>query len=145
MKRLVLCIDLGSSSVRCSLYRLPDEGTKTVQPFDETESISMAWEAVHAETGKVRLQQPRVDGTTISLFDLVDQCIDATLVQLSLASEVRIAAIGFSSLVMNLIGVDKEGNPVGEEATLSYACNLPVVSAKVNELQRWVRRSALWI
>lgn len=47
-----------------------------------------------------------------------------------------IVAVGFSSLVMNLVGVDAEGIPVGDEATLSYACNLPQVATKVKELQR---------
>ena len=138
--QLILCIDLGSSSVRCSLYSMSGSSSneESVQPFDE--ACSLAWEAVHHETGKIRFQQgiPGDKGNeNVTLIDLVDQCIDKTLSKLkSLSSEVEIVAVGFSSLVMNLVGVDANGVPVGEEATLSYACNLPQVTAKVKELQR---------
>ncbi len=36
---------------------------------------------------------------------------------------------------MKLSGVDAEGEPVGEEATLAYACHGSAVAAKVQELQ----------
>jgi len=150
---LILCIDLGSSSVRCSLYSMNGSNSnnvESVQPFHEASSLS--WEAAHHETGKIRLQQqpnqqqqqqqqamvPGIhENETVTLFDLVDQCIDTTLAKLQSTSSsgVEIVAVGFSSLVMNLIGVDAHGNPVGEEATLSYACNLSQVAAKVKELQ----------
>ena len=36
----------------------------------------------------------------------------------------QVVAIGFSTFVItNLVGVDIFGEPVGEPATLSYACN----------------------
>lgn len=131
-QQLILCIDLGSSSVRCSLYTIGDDNAaEPIQVLDGG-STSLAWEAVHPETGKIRWRQAP-DGCT--LLDLVDQCVDELLEKLP-SSSMDIVAVGFSSLVMNLVGVDAEGIPVGDEATLSYACNLPQVATKVKELQR---------
>lgn len=54
----------------------------------------------------------------------IDQCIDNVLSSLRPShSSYHIVAIGFSSFVMNLVGVDEMGEPVGNEATCSYACN----------------------
>ena len=137
-QQLILSIDLGTSSVRCSLYTTSNSNEEPIQLFGDASSLS--WEAVHPETGKIRLHQFGDDETNVTLLDLVDQCIDKTLAKLQQSSsssdDVEIVAVGFSSLVMNLIGVDADGTPVGEEATLSYACNLPPVAAKVKELQR---------
>ena len=141
MKKLILCIDLGSSSVRCSLYEM-EPGHKLVA------SVAKAWEAVRQ--GKIHWWQQQDDNDTmISLLDLLDQSIDDVLQKLaSLSSSAnnqeesspQIVAVGFSSLVMNLIGVDQQGKVI-PEATLSYACNDAMVAAKVKELQRYVGRT----
>lgn len=166
-QQLVLCIDIGSSSVRCSLYKLPNDndnggsgkdGSSSSIPIvsDATTtgttttttlccSSSRSWEAVHASTGKIRLQQ---DEESISLFDVLEECMDDLFQKINNTitssdddddDDVVIVAVGFSSLVMNLIGVDAQGHPVGQEATLSYACNLPQVAQEVQELERYVR------
>jgi len=57
----------------------------------------------------------------------IDECIDEMLILLSKSgmpdSSYRVVAIGFTTFVMNLVGVDTYGNPVGDAATCSYACN----------------------
>ena len=50
----------------------------------------------------------------------------------SSSNEYQIVAIGFSTFVMNFIGVNEYGNPVGDVATCSYAVNREDV---VNECQ----------
>ena len=148
-KRLILCIDLGSSSVRCSLF----EWGETVRPFrlDDTatsssSSASQSWEAVRE--GKILWWQNTAtdaDNQPLCLLDLVDQCMDQVLGGKMLAAATttsskdddapQIVAVGFSSLVMNLVGVDRDGQVV-PEATLSYACNDATVAQKVKELER---------
>ena len=144
MKPLVLCIDIGSSSARCSLYSLPNEESKSIQAVGEP--VSASWEVIHPTTGRIQLQQQqqhphphptqtsnRSSDSIVDVFEILDGCIDEVLQRLPSGAE--IVAIGFSSLVMNLVGVDANGKPVGQEATLSYACNLPQVALKTKELQ----------
>jgi hypothetical protein len=144
MNKLILCVDLGSSSVRCSLYELVDDlvvegndGRAAVQVVDGLVT-GLSWQAVHPHTGRLCLQQD----DDRSLFAVVEACIDETLRKLatSTKSDGAIVAVGFSSLVMNLLGVDAEGQPVGEEATLTYACHGSAVAAKVQELQGYETR-----
>jgi hypothetical protein len=144
MNKLILCVDLGSSSVRCSLYELVDDlvvegndGRAAVQVVDGLVT-GLSWQAVHPHTGRLCLQQD----DDRSLFAVVEACIDETLQKLatSTKSDGAIVAVGFSSLVMNLLGVDAAGQPVGEEATLTYACHSSAVAAKVQELQGYETR-----
>ena len=152
--QLILCIDLGSSSVRCSLYELvvpphDDDGTAAEtgwivawhQGHDGSSFLSSSsrpWQAVHA--GKIQWWQKTTstgkndDG--VSLLDLVEECIDDILVNLQqTCDKIQIVAVGFSSLVMNLVGVDKHGKVI-PEATLSYSCNETSVATRVKTLQR---------
>jgi gluconokinase len=52
-----------------------------------------------------------------------------------LRGEYKVTAIGFSTFVMNLVGVDRHGHLVGDEATLSYACQTAEVNAEVEDLK----------
>lgn len=160
MKELVLCIDLGSSSVRCSLYELPPNNDKQAHHHhhcgggpiqqlrrrDDGQVVSAAksWQAVL--DGKIQWWQPQPQQSTndsdnaqqpLSLLDLVDACVQDVLDQVQQES-VQIVAVGFSSLVMNLVGVDSKGQVI-PQATACYACNQPAVANKVKELQRYVR------
>ena len=47
----------------------------------------------------------------------------------------QIVAIGFSTFVMNLIGVDTNGSPVDDVATCSYACNRDDVVKECQDLR----------
>ena len=64
------------------------------------------------------------------VLSAIDECIDEVLRLLRQKEEkeggkssYQIVGIGFSTFVTNLVGVDTFGEPVGETATLSYACN----------------------
>lgn len=85
------------------------------------------------------------------LLDAIDTGVDRVLQQLERLSQpppspatpphdhydsYKVRAVGFSTLVMNLVGVDREGALVGDSATLSYACPSPSVHAEVEDLQR---------
>ncbi|KAL3945654.1 MAG: hypothetical protein SGBAC_000222 [Bacillariaceae sp.] len=74
---------------------------------------------VKPNSGKIRWYHG--NGT---LLDVVDQCVDETIQSLRQEKvEFKVSAVGFSSFVMNLVGVDAKCNIVDEEATMSYACN----------------------
>ncbi|KAL7530176.1 hypothetical protein ACHAXR_003347, partial [Thalassiosira sp. AJA248-18] len=139
MVSVILAIDAGSSSIRCTGYEFTFGDQQSGGPFfahnndfvqptsappspvKEMDGIShtIRMASVVPNTGCVRIHE---------VLSAVDKCIDevlgllrqSTLVQ---NSSFQIVAIGFSTFAMNLIGVDVFGEPVGEAATLSYACN----------------------
>ena len=131
MKKAVLCIDIGSSSVRCSLYELAGETIRPLASDGVPLLAARSWDAVHPTTGHIQWWQNNNDGA--EMLDFVDSCIDDVFAKL-LSIDVQMVALGFSSLVMNLVGVDAQGQ-VLPEATMSYACNAPAVAANVKELQ----------
>jgi hypothetical protein len=45
---------------------------------------------------------------------------------------------GLSCFVMNLIGVDHNGHPIGNQTTFSYACNDTSVNQEVEAIKRYV-------
>lgn len=116
---------------------------------DEPESVVRSARhvrAIHPDTGRI--------GSVPLLLDAVDEVVEETLERLrrmsnaSLSSSsssaplaFEIVGIGFTSFVMNLVGVDDNGEPVDDDrATLCYACNTPEVAAHVKALKRYVRR-----
>ena len=146
--KVILSLDIGSSSIRCSAQRLTlndDDGSKkddsyagsrpvmTVTSLSETSSSTKV-SSVRPTTGHVILKHED-SSTTGTLLDIIDTCMDNTLALLrqhygknkTSTSTYQVVGIGVSSFVMNLIGLDKSGTPVGEDATLSYACNTPHV------------------
>jgi sugar (pentulose or hexulose) kinase len=79
-------------------------------------------------TGYIRIRE---------ILMTIDQCIDNVLSSLRPSmSDYRIDAIGFSTFVMNLIGVDENGEPVGGTATCSYACNRKDVVEECQKLKQ---------
>jgi sugar (pentulose or hexulose) kinase len=82
---------------------------------------------VTPSTGHIRIH---------GVLTAIDECIDHVLELLrsSLQNDYQVVAIGFSTFVMNFVGVDEMGKPVGEEATLSYACNRRDVVAQCARL-----------
>jgi len=80
--------------------------------------------AVIPSTGHIRVYD---------VLDAIDTCVDETLRSLRRivhpdpssggGEYYRVVAVGFSTFVMNLVAVDIDGDPVGEVATCSYACN----------------------
>jgi sugar (pentulose or hexulose) kinase len=154
VERIVLAIDVGSSSVRCSAYRInheTDDRPENLLLVEALEDCNVKKEArvVQPNTGRIIIEQHYHAGTngdgnkehndttrtehttTTTLFDLIDSCVDDTLKLLRERSKQQqnnllafdILGVGFSTLVMNLIGVDHNGDVIGEAATMSYACN----------------------
>jgi gluconokinase len=93
--------------------------------------------SVHPNTGNIVLNGVNEDtGESYSLLDEIDACIDKTLQALRSQQEsFQVVGVGFSTFVMNLVGVDRDGNVVGEEATISYACNSPQVAQECKSLK----------
>jgi gluconokinase len=133
--QIIITIDVGSSSVRSSAYALHSGGTLT----PSMASASRPQRAVQPNTGKIILKGV---GNGPSLMDLVDECIDETLGKLRELFDRRdqdweVVGIGFSTFVMNLVGVSVDGDVVGEEASISYACNSAAVGEEVQALKRY--------
>lgn len=127
-RKIILSIDIGSSSVRCSAYSWNDAST-VVEALVGCSS-SRPIQAAAAGT-----RQPILD----LLLEYVDNCVEDTLQclrqrQQQPNNEFRIIAVGFSTFVMNLIGLDKDGNIV-DGATITYACNSPRVAQECQLLQ----------
>eukprot|EP00980_Cylindrotheca_fusiformis_P012231 scaffold2983_cov123-Cylindrotheca_fusiformis.AAC.1 len=125
---VVLAVDIGSSSVRCSVYNV--DGTHLL------ESSSVSVSSVHPNSGKINLLQKQEDKET-NLFDLLDKCVDQTIEKARQRSDsFQVVAVGFSSFVMNLIAINKDGEFVGEDATISYACNDPSVAQECQHVSQ---------
>ncbi len=127
-RKIILSIDIGSSSVRCSAYSWDDAST-VVEALVGCSS-SRPIQAAAAGT-----RQPILD----LLLEYVDNCVEDTLQclrqrQQQPNNEFRIIAVGFSTFVMNLIGLHKDGNIV-DGATITYACNSPHVAQECQLLQ----------
>jgi hypothetical protein len=120
---------------------------------------STSLKPIEDKTGKILWKQKRKDndkqdGEEVELFDEIDSCVDAVLKKLRACSEsdkkdapegnaknqhphswFNVVGVAVSSFTMNLIGVDKEGNPV-EGASVSYACNTEAVAKECRQLKR---------
>jgi gluconokinase len=133
--QIIITIDVGSSSVRSSAYALQSGGI--LSPTSMA-SASRPQRSVQPNTGKIVLTG---GGNGPSLMDLVDQCIDETLRKLrelfDRDQQWEVLGIGFSTFVMNLVGVSADGEVVGEEASISYACNSATVGEEVQALRRY--------
>jgi hypothetical protein len=79
-----------------------------------------------------------------NLFDKIDECVDAVLQQLmetttsSEDEKIQIVAVGFTTFCMNWIGVDTNYQPIGNDCTMSYACQTQSVQDEVQQLKRYV-------
>jgi len=124
----LLVLDVGSSSVRCCAYTLEDDTTISKAEV----IITRPRMSVHPVTGKIR--------QVMGLLDTINGCVDAVLDELASFTDsstgFAIKGVGFSSFVMNLIGIDECGNPVGDDMTLSYACNSEAVVEEVAALSK---------
>ena len=127
MKSILLSIDAGSSSVRCAAYEYrggandnanieqPDSAPSLVTAI-EGASHAIPLAAVVPTTGHIKIHE---------VLAAIDDCVDEALRLLreNVSEEYQLVGVGFSTFVMNLVGVNSYGDPVGEAATLSYACN----------------------
>lgn len=147
---VIIAIDIGSSSIRCSAYEFlgsaNDGNHSLVKPIPNCRS-SRTVRSVQPNTGKIQLLGSSAGDK--SLMDNLDICMDDLLDRLrqvytgneSSCGAFQVLAVGFSSFVMNLVGVDQEGNIVGDEASISYACNAPSVAKQCRHLRRYENSS----
>ena len=126
-----------------------DSRTTTTTPYPQlVEALrgighSVPLAAVIPSTGHIRVYD---------VLDAIDTCVDETLRSLrrivhpdpssslfppsSGGDEYyRVVAVGFSTFMMNLVAVDIDGDPVGEVATCSYACNRADVVEECEKLR----------
>lgn len=146
--QVILAVDVGSSSVRCSAYRVVDDDSSTasVQALDGCSAQSKL-RSVEPNSGKIILMgthdssKQEGESRDYSLLEEIDACIDTTLIALRERyppASLQVIGLGFSTFVMNLVAMDKNGVIVGSEATLSYACNTPQVANECRSLRRFV-------
>lgn len=134
MKSILFAVDVGSFSICCTGYEyhgvIPychsplavDSGDESRVPSRiltpiEGISHSIPMAAIVPNTGHIQIHK---------VLMAIDECIDEVLRLLRQGmrdSSYQIVGIGCSTSVMNLVGVDIYGEPVGEVATCSYACN----------------------
>ena len=80
---------------------------------------------------------------TSDLFECIDICVDQVLHQLQQTKNdsnpcpYSVVAVGFTTFVMNLIGIDHNGRPIGNDVTMSYACQTKQVQEEVQQLKRY--------
>ena len=158
--RIVLALDIGSSSIRCSPYECsstsPSQSTTTsaVRAIPECCAVRKV-SSVRPNTGKIILTHLKSQSdkpgnhsvNVTSLFDEIDDCIDESLHSLrshyngnnknEKNSCFQIVGVGISTFVMNFIGVNSNGQIINdEESTLSYACNSPEVVQECHSLKQ---------
>jgi len=140
--RIVLAIDVGSSSIRCTAFKILIESDEKPGVSNEEQpsliravpdcSFSKKMQCVHPNSGRINLFSQNSSSKRTTLLEEIDSSVDATLAKLrgqyncdNSLSDVAFAICGiaFSTFVMNLIGVDETGEMIGEAATMTYACN----------------------
>jgi len=123
--KVILSIDIGSSSVRCSAYSFLDNAVEALVGCSSSRPIQAAAAGTRKETVDL-------------LLECVDSCVDETLEYLRQKeqhnSNFRVIALGFSTFVMNLVGINKAGHPV-DGAMLTYSCNSPLVTQECQSLR----------
>ena len=149
---IILALDIGSSSIRCSAYRFnppvsPDATDGVTVHATQGCSSARSIKSIQPTMGRIQLNQCSNEvSNDMKLLDEIDSCVDATLEKLRRykcngeGSEdlppfvFQIVGVGISTYVMNLVGVDVDGNVV-EGATISYACNSKRVSEECSLLR----------
>jgi len=110
-KAMILVVDIGSSSIRCSAYFLNENNnTWSMVPYSLNQRIATA---LNPLDGSADIKQIQVD---------VEYCVDATLHFLQLHDVENVVAIGFSAFAMSLLGVDQQGIPVTPVYTYAGKC-----------------------
>jgi len=128
---IILSLDIGSSSVRCSAYNFN-------RPMDG--AVNM--EAIRGCSSCRPIKTIQNDGEMIfcdhNVLGDIDSVVDETLQRLRDANNSKmfqVAAVAFSSFVCNLIGIDIDGNVV-PGASVTYACNSTRATEQCRLLQR---------
>ena len=121
-----LAVDIGSSSIRCSVFSRDDQNEKLA-------TVHYPRRSVQPITGRIRLEGTDDELPLLEAIDwVVDQAIDHVRKSIG---EIQVVVVGFACFVMNLVGVDDDEQPV-PDATLSYACSSPQVTQEVYRIKR---------
>jgi gluconokinase len=134
--KVILALDIGSSSVRCTAFEYrgdDDKNNRLHHQLIPNVAASKSIRAVQPNTGRINL----FDDNGTFLLDVVDICVDGTLKALREKEDenLEIVAVGISSFVMNLVAIDEQGKCLGPEASISYACNTPEVAKECRNLR----------
>lgn len=116
---LVLALDAGSSSVRAMLY---DAGARQVESVEARQD-----HAIHTDAHGTAEEHPQ------HLLDAFSQVIDAALEKAGALAQ-RIAAVGLDTYASNVLGLDREGNPVTPIYTYADSRPAPDVERLRREL-----------
>lgn len=138
---IILSLDIGSSGVRCLPYLL-NAGTPPTPPISVLEGCSSYRKTRIVEPGTGTIIGLAKGPEELDLLGRVDGCVSKTLGLLRERYGSRgfmCAGVGFSTFVMNLVGVDKSGSIVvgedGKSASITYACNSIQVAAECRRLR----------
>jgi len=153
---VIIAVDVGSSSVKCNAYSMrPQEEVDAIASHPEAQPQQHHYQQEQQQQQQVPLtslaQSAKVlravrpgTGKVIAVEQIIaaaEDCISNVLSSLQAAygsHDFVVIAVGFSSFTMNLIGLDEDGQPIGEDATISYACNTREVVEEVERLKRCV-------
>lgn len=139
MRDVILALDIGSSSIRCTAYESNrnDDVQFSLQALSGC-SASSQRQSVQPNSGKIRLFDHHDDDVMKpALLDTVDELVEQVLGQLRTSStSFQVVAVGVSSFVMNLVAVDATtGRLLGNECTVSYACNSAAAVQQCQQLR----------
>ena len=134
---VILAIDIGSSSIRCSAHQRSNVDASKTTLMDHC-SMSREFQAIDPITGRIKMQDSFHGKYLLDEIDsLIDECLAA--LRKHVMNPFQIIGLGFSSFVMNFVAVDENGTLVGEMASLSYACQSPEVAQACQKLRRYVQ------
>lgn len=142
--KIILTLDVGSSSIRCSAYEYYSDSKASdcrVSAVDDCKCVCKV-SCIRPGHGHISLSRslhPENHQTnSMSLLDDIDNCVNECVEKLRSHyqnASFSIISIGLTTFVMNLIATDINGNPCGEKMTLSYACNRMEVNDVCRQLK----------
>jgi len=135
LSSIILALDIGSSSIRCSAYLLSDVEATQTSPIENCRKVRR-FQTVDPVTGKINMTLSEESNLLDEIDSLIDECLETLRISMH---PFRIVGLGFSSFVMNLVAVDESGKVVGGAATLSYACHSHEVASACRTLKRCVK------
>ena len=135
MRSIILNVDVGSSRIRCSAaYEYYDRHShhndvsseEQMMGGDNSNGSSQLVNAIKCVIHTIPLSAITETGN-IHIHEVlmgIDGCVDEALKLLRRhVDSYQVVAIRFTTFVMNLVAVDIHGDPVGDAATCSFACN----------------------
>lgn len=136
---VVLIIDIGSSSIRASCWaaRGHCEDDRVAPPQAEVDAPQIEWELVQGSLQQLAsddLMDAQGDCAMLAIATAVETVLSRALAFVR-ASDIgaRLVGVGFSTFVMNLLGVDAQGAPATPVYT--YAGRMPSTAMYARQLR----------